>query len=94
MFGVGGGGCREGKRGEIGGGGVGMGAAEKKDTVKEMREACKEEFGGTLGRKRKARKETRPIRKKMKSEYLQILEEKKHRNSEELGALTCRKRWG
>lgn len=94
MFGVRDGGWREGKRGEIGGGGVGMGAVEKKDNVKEMREACNEEFGETLGRKRKARKETRPIRKKMKSECLQILKEKKHRISEELGALICRKRLG
>ena len=76
MFGVRGGGWREGEGGEIGGGGVGMGAARKKENVTEIREACNEEFGKTSGRKRKALKETRPIREKMKSECLQILGEK------------------
>ena len=84
MFGVRSGGWREGEGGEIGGGGVGMGAARKKENVTEIREACNEEFGKTSGRKRKALKETRPIREKMKSECLQILEENKHRISEEL----------
>ena len=54
----------------------GGGGAEGKENVKEMWEACNKEFGITLGRKRKALKETKPIRKKMKSECLQILEKK------------------